>query len=140
LDLVPVFILCLLFALAKLLFQKWLFCGIATMFSMAALSAMVTIAAGIMIRLSASFLPTPLAHKHLLGDLASSDGMTSQATMQGGVGLILTTLTLSAPNCSYLLPRHFGWFLGRLPDCWPSSSGTAGTAGSAAGVVYAAGA
>jgi len=37
-----------------------------------------------------------LVNKYLLAG-ASSDGMTSQAMQQGGMGLILTTLILTAP-------------------------------------------
>jgi len=48
------------------------------------------------IRVFASFWTTALVNKFLL-DGASSDGMTSQAMQQGGMGLILTTLILTAP-------------------------------------------
>lgn len=51
----PLFILCLLFDQAKQLFQRWLFYGIGTMFSMAVLAAMVSIALDMVIRVSASF-------------------------------------------------------------------------------------
>ena len=54
------------------------------------------------------------------------------------MGLILMTLTASPPNGGDVLPRDLGWFRAILPDrwlcCWP-----AGSAGSAAGFVYAAG-
>ncbi len=92
----PLFILCLLFEQTKQLFQKWLFYGIGTMFSMAVLAAMVSIALDMVIRVSASFWTTALVNKYLLAG-ASSDGMTSQAMQQGGMGLILTTLILTAP-------------------------------------------
>ncbi|OCK45762.1 MULTISPECIES: type IV secretion system protein [Stenotrophomonas] len=92
----PLFILCLLFDQTKQLFQRWLFYGIGTMFSMAVLAAMVSIALDMVIRVSASFWVTALVNKFpLMG--ASSDGMTSQAMQQGGMGLILTTLILTAP-------------------------------------------
>ncbi len=92
----PLFILCLLFDQTKQLFQRWLFYGIGTMFSMAVLAAMVSIALEMVIRVSASFWVTALVNKFpLMG--ASSDGMTSQAMQQGGMGLILTTLILTAP-------------------------------------------
>ena len=92
----PLFILCLLFDQTKQLFQRWLFYGIGTMFSMAVLAAMVSIALDMVIRVSASFWMTALVNKFpLMG--ASSDGMTSQAMQQGGIGLILTTLILTAP-------------------------------------------
>ena len=92
----PLFILCLLFDQTKQLFQRWLFYGIGTMFSMAVLAAMVSIALDMVIRVSASFWMTALVNKFpLMG--ASSDGMTSQAMQQGSMGLILTTLILTAP-------------------------------------------
>ena len=66
------------------------------MFSMVGLAAMVSIALDMVIRVSASFWMTALVNKFpLMG--ASSDGMTSQAMQQGGMGLILTTLILTAP-------------------------------------------
>ncbi len=92
----PLFILCLLFDQTKQLFQRWLFYGIGTMFSMAVLAAMVSIALDMVIRVSVSFWTTALANKYLLGG-AAADGMTSQAMQQGGMGLILTTLILTAP-------------------------------------------
>ena len=92
----PLFILCLLFDQTKQLFQKWLFYGIGTMFSMAVLSAMVSIALDMVIRVSAAFWTSSLINSFFLED-AMSDGMTSQAMQQGGMGLILTTLILTAP-------------------------------------------
>jgi type IV secretion system protein VirB6 len=92
----PLFILCLLFDQTKQLFQRWLFYGIGTMFSMAVLAAMVCIALDMVIRVSVAFWTTALVNKYLLWG-ASSDGMTSQAMQQSGMGLILTTLILTAP-------------------------------------------
>ncbi len=92
----PLFILCLLFDQTKQLFQKWLFYGIGTMFSMAVLAAMVSIALDMVIRVSAAFWTSSLINSFFLKD-AMSDGMTSQAMQQGGMGLILTTLILTAP-------------------------------------------
>ncbi|MRF23193.1 type VI secretion protein, partial [Stenotrophomonas sp. MY18] len=92
----PLFILCLLFDQTKQLFQRWLFYGIGTMFSMAVLAAMVSIALDMVIRVSTAVWSTALVNKFLL-EGASSDGMTSQAMQQGGMGLILTTLILTAP-------------------------------------------
>ncbi len=65
-------------------FPRWLFYGVGTMFSMAVLAAMVSIALDMVIRVSASFWMTALVNKSpLMG--ASSDGMTSQAMQQGGM-------------------------------------------------------
>jgi type IV secretion system protein VirB6 len=92
----PLFILCLLFDQTKQLFQRWLFYGLGTMFSMAVLAAMVSIALDMVIRVSAAFWTSALVDKYLL-DLGAGGGLTSQAMQQGGMGLILTTLILTAP-------------------------------------------
>lgn len=91
----PLFILSLLFEQTKSLFSKWLYYGIGTMFSMAVLSAMVSIALEMVVRVSAAFWASALT-----GALRGSDfteGITSQAMQQGGMGLILTALIISAP-------------------------------------------
>ena len=92
----PLFILCLLFDQTKQLFQRWLFYGLGTMFSMAVLAAMVSIALDMIIRVSIAFWARAAVDQFFL-DGASSDGLTSQAMQQGGMGLILTTLILTAP-------------------------------------------
>jgi type IV secretion system protein VirB6 len=92
----PLFILCLLFDQTKQLFQKWLFYGIGTMFSMAVLAAMVSIALDMVIRVSVAFWARA-AFEQFLSDGGSTEGLTSQAMQQGGMGLILTTLILTAP-------------------------------------------
>jgi type IV secretion system protein VirB6 len=91
----PIFILCLLFDQTKPLFQRWLLYGIGTMFSMAVLSAMVSIALKMVTAVAEAFWATALAGSLLGSDF--SDGMTSQAMQQGGMGLILTALIISAP-------------------------------------------
>ena len=91
----PIFILCLLFDQTKPLFQRWLLYGIGTMFSMAVLSAMVSIALAMVTRVAAAFWTSALAGSLLGTDF--TDGMTSQAMQQGGMGLILTALIISAP-------------------------------------------
>ncbi|RDZ28737.1 type IV secretion system protein [Lysobacter silvisoli] len=91
----PIFILCLLFDQTKQLFSRWLYYGIGTLFSMAVLSAMVSIALEMVTRVAASFWGTALLGKLMQSNF--SDGMTSQAMQQGGMGLILTVLIISAP-------------------------------------------
>lgn len=118
----PIFILCLLFEQTKQLFTKWLYYGIGTLFSMAVLSAMVSISLEMVTRVSAAFWTTALAGK-LMGGLDFSDGMTSQAMQQGGMGLILTTLIISAP------PMAAMFFQGLLGT--PSAYNAMGGAGSA---------
>lgn len=92
----PLFILCLLFEQTKPLFQKWLLYGLGTMFSMAVLAAMVSIALDMIIRVSFAFWARAAFEQFLL-EGGSSEGLTSQAMQQGGMGLILTTLILTAP-------------------------------------------
>jgi type IV secretion system protein VirB6 len=92
----PLFILCLLFDQTKQLFQRWLFYGLGTMFSMAVLAAMVNIALGMVIRVAGAFWVKEGVGKLVLDD-AMSDGISSMAMQQGGMGLILTTLILTAP-------------------------------------------
>lgn len=91
----PLFILCLLFEQTKSLFQRWLFYGIGTMFSMAVLAAMTAIAMEMVARVAGAFWGTALVGS-LMGN-NFTDGMTSMALQQGGMGLILTTLILTAP-------------------------------------------
>ena len=91
----PLFILCLLFDQTKQLFSKWLFYGIGTMFSMAVLSAMVSIALDMVTRVASAFWTTALVGSIFGANF--TDGMTSQAMQQGGMGLILTALIISAP-------------------------------------------
>jgi len=91
----PLFILCLLFDQTKALFGKWLYYGIGTMFSMAVLSAMVSIALEMVVRVAASFWGAALVGTLL--KMNFTDGMSSQAMQQGGLGLILTTLIITAP-------------------------------------------
>ncbi len=91
----PLFILCLLFDQTKQLFQKWLLYGIGTMFSMGVLAAMTAIAMDMVTRVAGAFWSSTLLGKLMGEDF--SDGISSIAMQQGGMGLILTTLILTAP-------------------------------------------
>ncbi len=91
----PLFILCLLFDQTKQLFQKWLLYGIGTMFSMAVLAAMTGIAMKMVSKVALAFWGSTLTGT-LMGE-NFSEGMSSMALQQGGMGLILTTLILTAP-------------------------------------------
>src|SRR6476469_3241678 len=86
----PLFILCLLFDQTKGLFGRWLYYGLGTMFSLALLSVMVTLATDMIIAVAAAFWTSSL-----LG--AGPDGVNSMALQQGGLGLVLTMLILTAP-------------------------------------------
>ena len=86
----PIFIACLMFESTKPLFQKWLLYGIGTMFSLAVLSFTVSLALDVITAVAASYWVGSF-----LG--ASNEGISSTALQQGGIGLILTMLIVSAP-------------------------------------------
>ena len=138
----PLFILCLLFDQTKQLFQRWLFYGIGTMFSMAVLAAMVSIALDMVVRVAATFWTTALVQEFILKE-SMSDGMTSQAMQQGGMGLILTALILTTPPMAAMFfqgtaaPLH-GIFASRgwcqcLAECRWSCAGHVGSPAGAVG-------
>lgn len=124
----PIFILCLLFDQTKSLFQRWLLYGIGTMFSMAVLSAMVSIALKMVTAVAEAFWATALAGSLLGSDF--TDGMTSQAMQQGGMGLILTTLIITAP------PMAAAFFQGTLGSFTPYGAFGASTAVSSSNSNY----
>jgi len=86
----PLFVLCLLFDQTKGLFGRWLYYGLGTMFSLGVLSVMVTLATDMVIAVAKAFWASSL-----LG--AGPDNVSSMALQQGGLGLVLTMLILSAP-------------------------------------------
>jgi len=108
----PLFIMCLLFEQTKSLFSKWLLYGIGTVFSLAVLSFMVGLANNVVQGVAIVFLSK---FALLLADTSSfqgtsviSEGITSMALQQGGIGLVLTTLIISAP------PMAAAFFQGTL--------------------------
>ena len=97
----PIFILSLMFEPTKQLFNRWLFYGIGTMFSLAVLSVMVAIALDMVLAVAGSFWVG-----RILG--SSTEGINSMALQQGGLGLVLTTLIIMAP------PMAAAFFQGML--------------------------
>lgn len=104
----PIFIMCLLFEPTKQLFNKWLLYGIGTVFSLAVLSVMVTIAMKMMAAVTAAFAAKYLLSMPSMGGIGSTDGINSMALQQGGLGLLLTTMIISAP------PMAAAFFQGTL--------------------------
>lgn len=92
----PLFILCLLFDQTRSLFQRWLLFGIGTLFSMALLSVMVTLALDMVVAVGMAFWVTSLFD-------IGSESVTAMAMQQGGLGLILTALIVSAPPMAAML-------------------------------------
>lgn len=86
----PIFILCLLFDQTKQLFSRWLYYGIGTLFTMAFLTVMVTLALDMVIAVGTAFW----AASWIAG---GGESLTSMAMQQGGLGIVLSMLILSAP-------------------------------------------
>ena len=102
----PLFIMFLMFDYTKSLFQRWLFYGIGTVFSLAILAFMVSISANVVLAVSAKML---VQYGMLMcTDANDGQGISSLAMQQGGVGLILSTLIISAP------PMAAAFFQGTL--------------------------
>jgi type IV secretion system protein VirB6 len=94
------------------------------MFSLAVLSVMVTLAMDMVIAVAGSFWAGDLVGD-LMGD-AGTEGITSRALQQGGLGLILTMLIISAP------PMAASFFQGTLGS-FMAYSQFGGTGGASAG-------
>lgn len=119
LGLGPFFILCLLFDQTKQLFTKWLFYGLATMASMAFLSVMVTLAMDMIIAVGAAFWTAGW----LTG--GSQESLTSMAMQQGGLGMVLSALIVTAPPMAGMF---FNGIMGQFSpfSAFSSSGGQAG--------------
>jgi type IV secretion system protein VirB6 len=90
----PLFILCLLFEQTKDLFRRWLLYGLGAVFSMAMLSVVCAMVLGLTLKISEAFW----AGKFFTAFLGNeTEGITSQAMQQGGIGLLLTVLIISVP-------------------------------------------
>lgn len=90
----PLFILCLLFEQTKELFRRWLLYGLGTVFSMAMLSVVCAMVLGLTLKISEAFWAAKFVNAFLGND---TEGVTSQAMQQGGIGLLLTVLIISVP-------------------------------------------
>jgi type IV secretion system protein VirB6 len=88
----PMFILCLLFRSTRQLFSKWLYYGLGTLFSLALLTVMVTLALDMLIAVGLAFWVADLA-----GVPGTQESLSAMAMQQGGMGIILTMLIVSAP-------------------------------------------
>ncbi len=90
----PIFILCLLFDQTKELFKRWLLYGIGTMFAMAVLAFMVSVATKLVAIASAMLLATYMT----IGNLGvDAGGLNAAAMQQGGIGLLMSVLMVMSP-------------------------------------------
>lgn len=89
----PLFILCLMFEQTKDLFRKWLMYGIGTLFSMAMLSVVVSMALELMAKVAVALWVAKIAQ--VPG--SATEGLGMQAMQQGGIGLLMTTIIVTVP-------------------------------------------
>jgi len=90
----PLFILCLIFDQTKDLFRRWLMYGVGTIFSMALLSAVASMVLDLTLRISGAMWAAKLINNHLS---PGTEGLSSTAIQQGGIGLLLSLLIVSVP-------------------------------------------
>ena len=90
----PLFILSLLFDQTKDFFRRWITYGIGTMFSLAVLSGMTSIVLELTERVATAMWATS-AISRMTG--IHSQGFSTMAFQQGGVGLMMTLLLISTP-------------------------------------------
>jgi type IV secretion system protein VirB6 len=109
----PMFILFLLSDQTKTFFWKWLWHGIGTLFSLGVFVAMTSIVLDVMVSVAASFWVTAGAGALMGQNL--TDGMTTVSMQQGGIGLLMTLLLISAP------PVAANFFQGAIGSVNPNS-------------------
>lgn len=127
----PLFILSLLFESTKSLFQKWLFYGIGTMFSMAVLSAMVTISLRMVTDVAEGMWASD-AIATLVPGLGGGGviSYSSRAMQTGSMGMILTLLLVTVPP---MVANFFGGTLGNFMHFSAFGAGAVSNAPSASG-------
>lgn len=106
----PLFILCLLFDQTKELFKRWLLYGIGTMFSMAVLAFMVSVATKL-VAISALAMFAAYSASGAMTDTGFGVGLSAAAVQQGGVGLLMSVLMVMAPPIAAMF---FGGTLGQF--------------------------
>jgi type IV secretion system protein VirB6 len=128
----PIFIICLIFKVTESMFWRWLNYGLGTLFSLAVLSFMVSLVLDLTLRVAAA-LWAGNAIMALL-DQQGGAGLTNQAMQQGGIGLLMTVLLVTAPA---MAGSFFGGTLGQFQPFsqmgGASQPGTQGPSGQAPG-------
>lgn len=107
----PIFILCLLFKRTAPLFQKWLYFGLATIFS----SVMLGVMTDISMELVGNIFGGDVAGKfvaEVIGERGAA-GIMETVTQQLGLGLMLSTLLITIP------PMAGMWFNGVMGNFSP---------------------
>jgi len=101
----PFFILCLGFDQTKSMFQKWVWYGIGTMFSLAVLSFTVSMISKLLGAVAVSFVAQYIAATAAGG---TPQGVSSMALQQGGLGVLMTLFLVTVP------PMAAAFFQGTL--------------------------
>ncbi len=121
----PLFVLALMFDSTKDLFKKWLFYVIGTLFSM----SMLSVVSAIVLKLATKVAIALWVAKGITGLMGNNtEGLSSQALQQGGIGLLLTTLIITMPTVAAALWQgSMGTFMAY------SAFGTAGASSASPG-------
>ena len=90
----PLFILCLIFDQTKDLFRRWLMYGIGTLFSIATLCLVTSIMLKLVENVAIALWSADLIN-NFMGQ--GTEGFSSRALEQGGIGLLMTVLIVSVP-------------------------------------------
>ena len=101
----PIFILCLLFKKTAPLFQKWLYYGLATVFSSVMLGVMAEISMDLVGNIAITDAVSNIASALIGGNVG---GIMQTVTQQLGLGLMLSTLLITVP------PMAGAWFNGMM--------------------------
>ena len=101
----PIFILCLLFKKTAPLFQKWLYYGLATIFSSVMLGVMAEISMHLVGNIAITDAVSNIAAALTGGNVG---GIMQTVTQQLGLGLMLSTLLITVP------PMAGAWFNGMM--------------------------
>lgn len=119
----PLFILCLIFEQTKDLFRRWLMYGIGTLFSIATLCLVSSIVLKLVENVAVALWSADLVN-NFLGQ--GTEGFSSRALEQGGIGLLMTVLIVSVP------PLTANFFQGTMGNFLFQSAFGAGGARAAA--------
>ena len=109
----PIFILCLLFKKTAPLFQKWLYYGLATIFSGVMLGVMSEISMELITNIAIAEAAGNITSILTGGDVG---GIMQTVTQQLGLGLMLSTLLITVP------PMAGMWFNGVMGSFSPYSA------------------
>ena len=92
-GLAPLFILCLMFEQTKDLFRRWLLYTIGILFTLSTLSVVTGWVMELMAKIAVALWVDKMTG--IFGN--ATEGLTTQAMMQGGIGLLMTVLIVTIP-------------------------------------------